>query len=109
MSMIHVIKAYRFSVVVIVTKLRAGRLDVRFPLGAEMFLFSKTSSSVAAHAAYNSMGTGILSWGQNGRCMNSTTHHSTGSRLRMAGSILLHILYAFMVWTRKTGVAANFH
>jgi hypothetical protein len=43
-SMIHVIKAYRFSVVVIVTRLRAGRLDVRVPLGAEMFLFSKMST-----------------------------------------------------------------
>jgi len=27
----------------------------------------------------------------------------------MTETILLHILYAFMVWTRKTGVAAKSH
>ena len=42
--MIHVIKAYRFSVVVVLTRLRAGMLDVRFPLGTEICLFPKTST-----------------------------------------------------------------
>jgi len=42
--MIQVIKAYWFSVVFTVTRLRSGRLDVRITLGAEMFLFSKTST-----------------------------------------------------------------
>jgi hypothetical protein len=93
----------RRSVVCIVTRLKAGdRPGFESWLGQEDFsLLQNAHTGSEAHPVSYLVGTVVLSCGSSSRGLKLTTEPYILPRLRMSGTIPLHLPHAFTAWTGK--------
>jgi hypothetical protein len=103
MNMHYVVMSSTAYSVGIATRLQAAVFGVRVSAEARDYLPQSVLIGFALQATY-SIGTGVLSWGQNSRVVMLTTELHLSQRLRMSGAIpLLSLsLCAFTVRTVTT-------
>jgi hypothetical protein len=89
------------SVVVVVTKLRAGRTRVRISAAERDFsLLRNTQIGSGAHLISISIGTEVNFWAYSDWGVEFTTQLHLVSRLRIHGAMLLIPLRDFLAWTK---------
>jgi hypothetical protein len=88
------------SVVIVVTKLRAGRSRVRIPAAErDFFLLRNTQGGSGAHPVSISIGTEVTFRAYSDWSVEFTTQPHLVSRLRIRGAMPLIPLHDFLGWT----------